>query len=210
MFSGRMLLNNQPATHSSVMDYWIESKGYQKNLVAEVASLFLGAILIALSSQIYIPLSFTPVPITLQTFSVLTLSTLMGSRRAPMSVLLYLALSALGFPVLAEGRSGIEVMVGATGGYLIGFVLASYFVGLLIEKGWDRSLVKGLFTFGVGQLLIFVPGLLWLGMFVGYESVFEKGFFPFIPGGIVKTLLGVTTSVLVWKWMDKISEKKNG
>ncbi len=207
MFSRMQVSTALPSTHSSVMDYWIESKGYQRNLVTEVASLFFGAILIALSSQVYIPLSFTPVPITLQTFSVLTLSTLMGSKRAPLSVVVYLALSALGFPVLAEGRSGIEVMVGATGGYLVGFVAASYFVGLLIEKGWDRSLLKGLFTFGIGQLLIFVPGLLWLGMFVGYESVLEKGFFPFIPGGIVKTLLGVTTSVLVWKWMDKLSEK---
>lgn len=195
--------------YMSVADtYFINSE--KKSLLTEALLVFSGAIFITLSAYVYIPLSFTPVPITLQTYSVLTLATLMGSRRAPLSVGLYLLLGALGFPVLSEGRAGLEVMFGATGGYLLGFILSSYMVGLLIERGWDRSALKGLFTFGVGQLLIFVPGLLWLGQFTGYETVLEKGFYPFIPGGIIKAVLGVATSLCIWKLLERKRGAQNG
>ncbi len=195
--------------HSSVsrVDSVIDTFVVQKNIITESLILISGALFLTLCSYIYIPLSFTPVPITLQTYAVLTLSTLMGSKRAPLSVGLYLVLSLLGFPVLAEGRAGYEVMFGATGGYLVGFVLAAYVVGLLIEKGWDRSAFKGLLAFSFGQLLIFIPGLLWLGTYVGYESVLEKGLYPFILGGIIKSLLGVTTSLLIWKFVDQLKSK---
>lgn len=195
--------------YMSVADtYFLKSE--KKSLITEALLVFSGAIFIALSAYIYIPLSFTPVPITLQTYSVLTLATLMGSKRAPLSVGVYLLLGALGFPVLSEGRAGLEVMFGATGGYLLGFILSSYMVGLLIEKGWDRSFLKGFLTFSVGQLLIFIPGLLWLGQFTGYETVLEKGFYPFILGGIVKAALGVTTSLCIWKFLGEKKGLQNG
>jgi biotin transport system substrate-specific component len=195
--------------YMSVVDtYFLKSE--KKSLMTEALLVFSGSIFIALSAYVYIPLSFTPVPITLQTYSVLTLASLMGSKRAPLSVVVYLMLGALGFPVLSEGRAGLEVMFGATGGYLLGFIFSSYMVGLLIEKGWDRSFLKALFTFCIGQLLIFVPGLLWLGQFTGYETVLEKGFYPFIIGGIVKAALCVTTSLSIWKILGQKKGLQNG
>lgn len=176
----------------------------KNNALVNALAIVAGSLLIVLGAQIYITLPFTPVPITAQTLSVLLVGSLLGSKKAPMSVLLYIFYGALGFPVFSENSSGIQVLYGATAGYIFGFILAAYFVGRLSEKGWDRSLLKSLPIMLVGQLLIFVPGLLWLSQYVGLSSVLEKGFYPFVLGGIIKTLLAGSSSVLTWKLIKKL------
>lgn len=195
---------------SSMLDFSLADS--KPNIYASfwinVLAIFLGSLAVVASAKIYIPLPFTPVPITAQTLAILTISSMMGSKRAPLAVLLYALYGILGFPVFAEGRSGLEGLYGATGGYLFGFVLSAYVVGKFCEKGWDRSFTKSFVAMLLGQLLIFVPGLLWLGQFVGYSQVLEKGFYPFVIGGAIKTLLGATTSVLAWKCIFNLKSKK--
>ena len=188
----------------SMMDFTFEKQSILVNALAVIA----GSFLIVLSAQVYITLPFTPVPITAQTLSVLLVGSLLGSKRAPLSVLLYVLYGALGFPVFSEHSGGMQYLIGATGGYILGFVFASYVVGKFAELGWDRSLGKSLTVMTIAQALIFVPGLLWLGQFVGYANVLEQGFYPFIIGGIVKTLLAGSSSVLAWTLIKKLTSKK--
>jgi biotin transporter BioY len=167
-------------------------------------SVIAGSLLIVLSAQAYIVLPFTPVPITLQTLSVMLLGSLLGSKKAPMSVLLYIVYGALGFPVFSEHSGGMHVLYGATAGYIFGFIITSYVVGKLSEKGWDRTLGKSTLVMLIAQLCIFVPGLLWLSRYVGFDNVLAQGFYPFVIGGIVKNLLASSSSVLAWKLIGKL------
>ena len=111
----------------------------EKKLAAlyDVAVVVGGSLLIALCAQLAIG---WPIPVTGQTFAVLMIGALLGSRRASVSVLVYIAEGASGLPVFAHGRSGFTVLLGPTGGYLVGFVVAAYIVGLLAERGWDRRI----------------------------------------------------------------------
>lgn len=192
--------NTLSLSYSPIIDVVLE----RKSTMINVLSVFAGSLLIALSAQIYITLPFTPVPITAQTLAVMFTGSLLGSRRAPLAVLLYIAYGAMGLPVFSENSSGLAKLFGATGGYIFGFIIAGYLIGKFTEKGWDRFLGKSLIAAALGQLLIFVPGLLWLGQFVGYSNVLEQGFYPFVIGGVIKTLLAGTSSVLTWKLIKKL------
>jgi biotin transport system substrate-specific component len=147
-----------------------------------------GSMLIALFSQIQIPLPFTPVPITGQTFAVLVVGMALGARNGALAVLAYLLEGFSGLPVFAGAGAGIVHLLGPTGGYLLGFVLAAMLCGKLAELGFDRSFSKTLFAMALGNLVIFLPGLLWLSNFVPAGQVLVFGLIPFIPGAIVKTL----------------------
>ncbi len=108
----------------------------------DVLLVFVSSIFIALMAQVRIPLPFTPVPITGQTFAVLLIGAALGSERGAASLLVYLAEGAAGLPAFAGGTSGLAVLVGPTGGYLIGFVFAAYIIGRLAESGLDRRFLE--------------------------------------------------------------------
>jgi biotin transport system substrate-specific component len=167
----------------------------------------MGSLAIAACAQIAIPLPFTPVPITGQTFMVLLLGIIYGSRLGAATAALYLAEGALGLPFFAGGNSGISIFGGATGGYLIGFVIAAYVVGLLAERKWDRKLFTAGAAMFLSSLIVLSFGTLWLSMFVGLKQAFLLGFLPFIPGDIIKTVLAATVLPLGWKYLGKRSGK---
>ena len=106
----------------------------------KVALAFIGSLLIAISAQITVPMF--PIPMTMQTFAVLTIAVVMGGRLGALSLLMYIAEGAMGLPVFAGGKGGLPVLMGPTGGYLIGFVISAYIVGSLAEKGFDRNAFK--------------------------------------------------------------------
>jgi biotin transporter BioY len=180
----------------------------RSNVLTNTLAVIGGSVLLVLCSQIYITLPFTPVPITAQTLSVMFLGSLLGSKKAPLSVLLYVLYGALGFPVFSQHTGGVHVLVGATGGYIFGFLASAYIIGKFTEKGWDRFLGKSLVAMFIGQFFIFVPGLLWLSRYVGVENVLFQGFYPFIIGGIIKTLLAGSSSVLAWKLIDRFKGER--
>lgn len=165
----------------------------------EVLLVLAGSALIAVSAWVAVPLPFSPVPVTGQTFAVLLVGSVLGSRRGAASALAYLAEGASGMPVFAGGASGAHVLAGPTGGYLAGFVLGAWLCGALAERGWDRRAATTIASMALGNLVILIPGLLWLARFVETGPVLAVGLWPFIPGDIVKIGLAATLLPLGWK-----------
>jgi biotin transport system substrate-specific component len=171
------------------------SLGYEALLVLA------GSALIALSAWIAVPLPFSPVPVTAQTFAVLLVGSALGARRGAASAIAYLAEGASGMPVFAGGAAGAHVLAGPTGGYLAGFVLGAFVCGALAERGFDRRPVTTVASMVLGNIAILAPGLLWLAQFVGSERVLQLGLYPFIPGDVVKIALAATLLPLGWKFI---------
>ncbi len=159
-----------------------------------------GSLLIALCTQIAVGY---PVPWTGQTFAVLMVGALLGSRRGALSVLAYLMQGLAGLPVFSHGRAGLAVFFGPTGGYLVGFVLAAYVVGRLAEWGWDRRPVTTILAMMLGNVVLYGCGLAWLACLVHLlgrplGSVLAVGLYPFLPGEIVKIALATTLLPAGW------------
>ncbi len=165
----------------------------------------LGSVLLWASAKVQIP--FYPVPMTMQTFMVLAIGMAYGWRLGTATLLLYLAEGAFGLPVFAgtpEKGIGLAYMFGPTGGYLIGFVLATAVCGWLAESGWDRSVSKTAAAMAIGNLVIYVPGLLWLGALVGWDKpVLAWGLTPFLLGDLVKLALAAAVFPAIWKLLRR-------
>ena len=159
------------------------------------------ALLTALCAQISLPVPGSPVPITGQTFAVLLSGAALGAHRGAAAMSLYLLLGLVGLPVYADGAHGVQVVWGATGGYLVGFILAGYVVGKLAEKRLDRTPLKALPLFMVGSLIIFGLGVPWLAVAANLTlpQAVSAGFTPFILGGVVKALLAAALLPSAWK-----------
>ncbi len=165
----------------------------------DLVLILLGSLVIAFSAQVAMPLPFTPVPITGQTFGVLLVGMALGSRRGALAVLAYLAEGALGLPVFAEFRAGLPVLLGPTGGYLAGFLPAAWAVGALAERGFDRSLPRTLLAFLAGNAIIYLFGLLWLSRFVPWPGTLAAGMTPFLLGDAIKAVLAALLLPGAWK-----------
>jgi biotin transport system substrate-specific component len=155
------------------------------------------SLVIGLCAQFAIPLPFTPVPVTLQTLAVLVAGGILGSARGAAAVLAYIGEGFAGLPVFSGGRAGVAHLLGPTGGYLVGFVLAAFLVGLVIERGAARSWLATLATLIAGNLLLYVPGVIWLGTFTGMQKALALGFVPFLIGDTLKIIVscGVVSGV---------------
>lgn len=157
-----------------------------------------GSIFIALMAQVSIPLPFTPVPITGQTFAVLLVGALLGPWRGALTVGLYLVEGGLGLPVFAGGSGGLARILGPTGGYLLGFVAAAWVVGYLCRRGWDRRIPTAAIAMLAGNIVIYLFGLPWLARFVGPDPVLTYGLYPFIPGDLIKIFLAALALPFGW------------
>jgi biotin transport system substrate-specific component len=174
------------------------------NRVRHLALILLGTAVIAASAQVYIPTQ--PVPFTGQTFGVLLTAGALGFRRAVLATLLYLALGAIGLPIFSEGKHGAEWIVGNTGGYLVGFVLASAIVGRLAELGWDRNLVGSIGAMVIGSLAIYAIGVPWLAyrVFDGdLGQAIAAGFLPFLLWDALKLALAAVAFPAAWWFVGR-------
>ena len=167
-----------------------------------------GSLFVALSTQVAIPLPFSPVPITGQTLAVLLVGALLGSRRGSLCLFAYLTEGAVGLPVFAGGTAGIAHLLGPTGGYLMGYIPAAFLTGLLAERGWDRRMGTALLAMSVGNVVIYAFGLPWLALFVGGERVLALGLLPFILGDLVKLVLAAVLLPSGWKLLGGKSNGK--
>lgn len=164
------------------------------------------ALLTALAAQISIPLGFTPVPITGQTFAVLLAGGVLGARRGAMSMGLYVLLGAIGLPFYADGEGGWTAATGATAGYLVGFVVAALVVGAMADRGQDRKLSTSLPAFVTGSLVIYGIGAGWLAYDLGLPltagagdpSAVAFGVAPFLVGDVAKALLAGVLLPAAW------------
>jgi len=162
-----------------------------------------GSIAIALCAQIAVG---GPVPVTGQTFAVLMVAALLGSRRAVLCVLAYLAEGLLGLPVFAQGGAGLGIFLGPRGGFLVGFLAVAYIVGSLAQRGWDRRPATTVLAMVLGSAGLYACGLTWLFCLahvlaqpLGGQGVLAVGLYPFLAGDTVKIALAAVLLPTGWK-----------
>jgi biotin transport system substrate-specific component len=167
--------------------------------VRDIVLVVSGALLTALFAQISIKVPGSPVPITGQTLAVGLVGATLGARRGAASLTLY-ALLGLFLPFYADGESGGDVIWGASGGYIIGFIFAAGAIGWFAEHGADRKPVLAFLAFVVGQLIIFAFGLVGLKIAVdeSWGWTIHNGFTIFIVGGLVKAAIGAVMLPGAW------------
>jgi biotin transport system substrate-specific component len=167
----------------------------------DVALVVGGALLTAVCAQISIPVPGDPVPITGQTFAVMLCGAGLGAVRGSAAMALYWLLGLIGLPFYADASGGIHAAFGATGGYLIGFMVAAYVVGRLAEARLDREPIKALPLFAAGQLIIFAFGVPWLAVNqdLSAADAIALGFTPFILGGVVKAIAATALLSSAWR-----------
>ena len=159
-----------------------------------------GSLFVALFAQIEIPLQ--PVPITGQTFAVLLIGALLGSKRGAAAMIAYIAQGALGLPFFAGGANGLGIISGATAGYLLGFVGAAYVIGLLAERGLERSVLTSIIPFLVGTVVIYVCGVAWLSIVLGSLSkAIQFGLLPFLVGDALKLVAAAVALPIAWRFV---------
>lgn len=173
-----------------------------------VAAVAVFAALIVALGAVYVPLPFTPVPITGQTLGILLAANLLGPRRTVASVAAVLLLAAAGMPVLAGGRAGVGTLLGPSGGYFAGWLLTAAVLGAATARldGGRRGLaLRTLLNCTLGVFLIYLPGVPWLAFVTGrslYEAV-AAGMLPFLPGDLFKAVVAAVAAQRVLAWYGR-------
>ncbi|KQI72733.1 acetyl-CoA carboxylase [Loktanella sp. 5RATIMAR09] len=170
--------------------------------VKQAAMVVLGIAFLAIMAKIKVPM--WPVPITMGTFAVLTIGATYGPRLGLATILGYLIIGALGFDVFAgsaANNAGLTYMMGGTGGYLVGYVLATLALGLAARAGWDRSVLMMGFALLIANALIYLPGVAWLSVLYGNSLTWavEVGLVPFLIGDALKLGLAALLVPGLWK-----------
>lgn len=191
--------------YGTIIDRVVPHSESRANAAVRNALLVLaGTIFVALLAQISIP--WYPVPFTGQTLAVLLVGGVLGAWRGAASLLLYAIIGALGAPVFTDQAGGWDIITGATGGYIIGFILAAAVVGWLAERGADRRVVPMIVALILGNVLIYAIGVPWLanwspagdGAAFGWAQAYEFGVQPFILGDLIK--LAIVAAILPAGW----------
>ena len=166
------------------------------------------SLLTALAAQVVVPLPFTPVPLTGQSFAVLLTGALLGSRLGALAMLAYLAEGALGLPFFRAGAGGVGHLSGATAGYLFAFPAAAYVTGLLAERGWDRRFLTAAAAMALGSLVILAGGWAWLTLLTGDAAgAFRLGVGWFIVGDLVKIALAAGALPGGWALLRRLGAR---
>ena len=177
-------------------------------LVADAVLVAIGVTLLALSAQVVIHLPWTPVPVTGQTFGVLLVGGAYGATRGFATLAAYLVVGGLGVGVFADQSSGWDVLrlSSATGGYLVGMLVAAALVGWLADRGWDRNAVRSFPAMVLGNIVIYAFGFVWLQHALGTTAAqtWHLGVQPFLWGDAIKLLLAAGLLPAAWKLVDAI------
>lgn len=190
-------------TASPVLADRLWNSANQNKWIRYGALMVIGSLLIALSAQIKVPMY--PVPMSMQTFAVLLIGALYGSRLGAATVILYLLEGTLGLPVFAGGAAGLAVLKGYTAGYLVGFVFAAAAIGFLVERGLARTPIPLGLSVALGITLVFAFGVSWLAGFIGLEKAILGGLVPFILGDLLKGALVVAVVTGTMKALNRQS-----
>lgn len=183
-------------------------------LFKQAVLVVVGIALLTLAAKIKVPMWPSPVPVTLGTFAVLTIGAAYGARLGLVTILGYMLIGALGFDVFAGSsaeKNGLAYMIGGTGGYLVGYVLATVFLGWTARRGWDRSVLWMGLALLIGNIIIYVPGVAWIYHVIStaafdpatYASVWEQtlvwGLTPYLIGDAMKLALAALLLPGLWK-----------
>ena len=157
----------------------------------------LGSAIMAVAAKVTVP--FFPVPMTLQTLAIFGIAAAYGRNLAVATMVLYLAEGLIGLPVFAGAVAGPAYMMGPTGGYLAGFVIAAMIVGWAADKGWSRNALKMALAMLIADAVVFGMGFAWLASHIGADKAFAFGVVPFVLGDVVKILLASALVAALWK-----------
>jgi len=167
-----------------------------QQLVKLIVMIVLGCILLTLSAKIQVP--FWPVPMTMQTFVVFIIGMSYGFSFSVSTLFAYLILGAIGLPVFAKG-GGLMYLTGPTSGYLYGMAVAAAVIGFFADKGYAKSYLKSFLAILIGTTIIFVFGVGYLGLIIGYDKALAAGLYPFILSESFKIALAVAIIPTIWK-----------
>lgn len=171
--------------------------------VKQIAMVVLGIAALAILAKIKVPVPGSPVAMNMGTFAVLSIGAAYGPRLGLTTIMGYMIIGMLGFDIFQSSTAdlnGISYMMGSTGGYLVGYVLATLALGLAARAGWDRSVVMMALAMLIGNALIYLPGLAWLGVLYGWdEPILAWGLTPFLIGDALKLGLAALLLPALWK-----------
>jgi len=180
---------------------------FSRSLATDALLVVAGAGLTAIAAQLVVPLY--PVPITGQTAAVLVVGATLGATRGAISMVLY-ALLGLFLPVYSEGSQGLSVILGPTGGYIVGFVFAAALTGYLAQRQWEHRFLGGVAAFVAGTVVTFAFGLPWLALALGLDlgQTLQAGLYPFVIGGIVKAVFAASVMRAVWLAVNRSDARR--
>jgi biotin transport system substrate-specific component len=185
--------------NSTLINSLLPLKGvntYVKNILL----VLFGTLLLTVSSKIQVP--FWPIPMTMQTFVVLIIAMSYGWKLSFLTLVAYLIEGALGLPVFAKG-GGLLYMTGPTAGYLYGMALAAAVIGYFADLGYGKSIIKCIMPLMLGTIIIFICGIGYLSLIIGFEKAIVAGLLPFIPSELFKIALAVFIIPTIWKYIQK-------
>jgi biotin transport system substrate-specific component len=191
----------------------IADRVFARGLPMDIALIAAGAGLTAIAAQVAIPL--WPVPITGQTLAVLLVGSVLGALRGTLAMVLYAVLGIVGLPVFSDAKHGMNIILGPSGGYIIGFIFAAALTGWLAQRAWDHRIIGAFLSFTAGTVITFAIGLPWLAasLQLTLEQTLQGGLYPFIIGGAVKALLAAGIISFAWHHIaaaDDREEHDNG
>ena len=183
----------------------IEAK--EKETFKNILLVLGGVAFLSIMSQVLIPLPYTPVPISLGTFGVTLMALLYGRKLGTATILSYVAAGSLGAPIFAGGKAGS--LFSPTGGYILGYIVATIILGYLADRGVTKSYVKTILSLMLSSAIILTLGSLVLSLFVPGKNAFMIGVLPFLPGDALKSTTVTLLLPTLWKFIprdDKISK----
>jgi biotin transport system substrate-specific component len=181
----------------------------RSSALTQVLFVAAGVAFISLLAQIAIPVPGSPVPVTGQTLAVLLIGTTYGARLGLMTFATYLLAGVAGAPIFAGSTHGIEKVIGATGGYLVGMLIASFLLGYLADRKADQKFKTSFPALLLGDAVIFFFGLTWLhySLDLSWSATFAAGLTPFIFGEILKIAITATSLPLIWRKISRTLNK---
>ena len=177
----------------------IEAK--EKETFKNILLVLGGVAFLSIMSQVLIPLPYTPVPISLGTFGVTLMALLYGKKLGTATILSYVAAGSLGAPIFAGGKAGS--LFSPTGGYILGYIVATIILGYLADRGVTKSYVKTILSLMLSSAIILTLGSLVLSLFVPGKNAFMIGVLPFLPGDALKSTTTTLLLPTLWKFIPK-------
>ena len=177
----------------------------RSTVTTKIALVVGGVTFLWVMDQISVPVPVSPVPVTGQTLGALLLGSAYGASLGFTTFASYLIVGFLGAPVFASGAHGLSRITGATGGYLVGMLIASLITGYLAGRKWDQKVLTVIPTMLIGDVIIFTAGLFWLhhSIHANWATTFKLGLTPFVLGEVIKIAIASTAMPTLWRFVPK-------
>ena len=177
----------------------------RSTVTTKIALVVGGVTFLWVMAQISVPVPGSPVPVTGQTLGALLLGSAYGASLGFTTFASYLIVGFLGAPVFASGAHGLSRITGATGGYLVGMLIASLITGYLAGRKWDQKVLTVIPTMLIGDVIIFTAGLFWLhhSIHANWATTFKLGLTPFVLGEVIKIAIASTAMPTLWRFVPK-------